>query len=65
MRAIEFDVNGMDTVLSGDEPYSVLIWRREQGSAVTRGPDCLVVLVKSDRLSHSDSVAPPNPFKVS
>lgn len=27
VRAIEFDINGMETVLSGDEPDGVFIWR--------------------------------------
>lgn len=30
MTAVEFDVDGVDAVLPGDEPDSVLVWRTEQ-----------------------------------
>lgn len=38
VTAVEFDVYGVDAVLPGDEPDSVLVWRTEQRE----------ILVKSD-----------------
>lgn len=45
MTAVEFDVDGVDAVLPGDEPDSVLVWRMEQRA----------ILVKSGRSSGSSS----------
>lgn len=52
MRAIELDVDGVDTVLPGDESDSVLVWRTGQRDLVTRSlKDFEDVFVKSSLAS--------------
>lgn len=50
MTAVEFDVDGVDAVLPGDEPDSILVWRTEQRE----------ILVKSGRSSGSSSLSLEN-----
>lgn len=38
VRAVEFDIDGVDAVLSGDEADGVLVWRKGQKDLVTSSP---------------------------